>query len=368
MSGSNIALATGGVAPGISAQPPKARPAPQPKPRARTDHLTGTQKAAIIVRVLLAEGVDFPFGAIPSQDQTEMTRALASLRLIDRPTMCAVVEEFVEMLEQVGLSFPDSLEEALKLLDGKLDAQATKQLRALARGGDGADPWTDIELADDAELLRILQQESTVVGAVVLSKLSTEKAAGLLAALPGDLAQVLALAVARTETIAPEAVARIGAALAEQLRDKPARAFASPSTRRVGEILNSTAAGLRDELLQGLERSDAAFATGVRKAIFTFQDIPARVNPRDVASVVRAVAEDDLRLILAAQDPGCTPTIEFLLSNMSKRLAEGLREDAATLPRPTAKALDAAQSRVAGAVRAMADAGTITLIKHEEED
>ena len=35
-----------------------------------------------------------------------MTRGLASLRLIDRPTMCAVVEEFVEMLEQVGLSFP----------------------------------------------------------------------------------------------------------------------------------------------------------------------------------------------------------------------------------------------------------------------
>jgi flagellar motor switch protein FliG len=365
MSGSNIALASTGVS---AVQATNARPAPQPKPRARTDHLTGSQKAAIIVRVLLAEGVDFPFGNIPAQDQTDMTRALASLRLIDRPTMCAVVEEFVEMLEQVGLAFPENLEDALKLLDGKLDAQATKQLRALARGGDGADPWTDIELADDAELIRILQQESTVVGAVVLSKLSTEKAAGLLAALPGDLAQTLALAVARTETIAPDAVARIGAALAEQVQDKPARAFASPSTRRVGEILNSTNASLRDQLLEGLEKSDQVFATGVRKAIFTFQDISTRVSARDVASIVRNVAEDDLRVIIAAQDPGSTQTMEFLLENMSKRLAEGLREDAATLPRPSAKAFDAAQARISSAVRAMADAGTIKLVSQDEDD
>ncbi|MBN2758896.1 MAG: flagellar motor switch protein FliG [Rhodobacteraceae bacterium] len=364
MSGSNLALASIGAS---APQTQTVRPAPQPKPRARTDHLTGTQKAAIIVRVLLAEGVDFPFANIPAQDQTDMTQALASLRLIDRPTMCAVVEEFVEMLEQVGLSFPENIEDALKLLDGKLDAQATRQLRTLARGGDGADPWTEIELAEDADLIRILQQESTVVGAVVLSKLSTDKAAALLAALPADLAQTLALAVARTETIAPEAVARIGAALAEQVRDKPLRAFASPSTRRVGEILNSTNASLRDQLLSGLEQSDQVFASAVRKAIFTFQDIPLRVSARDVANLVRAVSEDDLRTILAAQDAGSAPTMDFLLENMNKRLAEGLREDAAALPRPSAKALDAAQARISGAVRAMADAGTIKLVSQDEE-
>ena len=66
-----------------------------------------------------------------------MTQALASLRLIDRPTMCAVVEEFVEMLEQVGMSFPESIEDALTLLDGKLDSKVSTRLRAVARGGGG---------------------------------------------------------------------------------------------------------------------------------------------------------------------------------------------------------------------------------------
>lgn len=364
MSNTNITLGRQRVSDQASTAPTT----PPARPRAKTDHLTGTQKAAVIVRVLLAEGVEFPFGSIPSADQTDMTRALASLRLIDKPTMCAVVEEFVEMLEQVGLSFPENIEDALQLLDGKLDAQATRQLRALSRGRDGTDTWAQIELAEDSDLIRILQQESTVVGAVVLSKLSTEKAAALLSALPGNVAQSLAFSVARTETIAPEAVARIGGALAEQLRDKPARAFSNPSTRRIGDILNSTNSALRDQLLSGLAQSDQVFADGVRKSIFTFQDIADRVAPRDVARLFRSLSEDDLRTILAAKDSACTATMDFLLDNMSKRLAEGLREDAATLPSPSAKALEAAQARISGVVRAMADAGTLTLTRPGQEE
>lgn len=361
MSNTNIAVSTAAAAPQPGA------PRKQTAPRARTDHLTGLQKAAIIVRVLLAEGVEFPFSAIPSHEQTDMTRALASLRLIDRQTMCAVVEEFVEMLEQVGLSFPETIEEALALLDGKLDAQATRQLRALGRGGDGSDPWAELEMAEIPELVDILQKESTVVGAVVLSKLSTEKAATLLGALPADLAQTLALAVARTEQIAPEAVGRIGAALAAQVRDKPARAFDSPSTRRVGEILNSSPAALRDQLLSGLEQSDQVFATGVRKSIFTFQDIPARVAPLDVPGIIRNLSDDDLRLILAAQDADSRPTMDFFLDNISKRMADMLREDAAALPQPSRKALEASQSRIANAIRGMADTGALKLVTSEED-
>lgn len=331
-------------------------------PRARTDHLSGTQKAAIILRVLLAEGVDLPLSSLPEQDQTALTRALASLRLIDRPTMWAVVDEFVEMLEQVGMSFPESMEEALALLDGKLDDQVSTKLRTIARGGPGDDPWTAIELADLPALTAILQRESTVVGAVVLSKLNTEKAAALLTALPGELAQTLALAVARTDSISPDAVSRIGLSLSDQLRDKPPRAFTSPSAQRIGDILNSSPSALRDRLLSGLEQSDETLASGVRQSIFTFQDIPKRVGARDVPALLRNLADEDLHLILAADDGGSRPTMDFMLENISKRVAEGLREDAATLPRPSPEDLDAAQSRVSAAIRAMADAGDLQLV------
>lgn len=333
-----------------------------------TDHLSGIQKAAIIVRVLVAEGVDLQLSALSARMQENLTRTMGEMRLIDRTTMNAVVAEYVDMLEQVGLSFPDGLDGALSLLDGRLDAMATQQLRMLARGANGRDPWADLEAAPDTDLLPVLEAESTVVGAVVLSKLSIDKAAGLLSQMAPDLAQALAISVAKTEDIDPDTVARIGVALAQQVTDKPLRAFAKPSTKRVGEILNSSPTALRDRLLAGLDNLDQGFATGVRKSIFTFQDIPARITPRDVPTLMREVPSDDMMFIIAANTPEDQPTLEFLLSNMSKRIADTMREDATALPVPTAKQKDEIMARVMGSVRGMIDAGTITLQSLEEED
>lgn len=342
---------------------------PGQAPRARTDHLSGAQKAAIILRVLVAEGVEMPISALPADMQARLTQTLGSMRLIDRITMEAVVAEFVEMLEQIGLSFPDGLEGALALLEGRLDAEAAQHLRALSRGDDGRkSPWARLEAAPDADLLAMLQAESTMVGAVVLSKFGIERAAHLLSLMPADQAQDLAMAVARTEDIAPDAVARIGAALAQQLTDKPLRAFSKPPARRVGEILNFSSSDLRNRLLEGIQSNDEVFADGVRKAIFTFQDIPARLSPRDVPAIIRGVDSDDLLVVLAANSSEDRESLDFLLSNMSKRLAEGLQEDATALPAPGAKTRDAALARVMLAIREMIDTGTITLQRPEDED
>ena len=337
-----------------------------PAPLARTDHLTGMQKAAIILRVLVAEGVDLSLAELPPDTQTELARTMAQMRLVDRATMTAVVAEYVEMLEQVGLSFPDGIDGALSLLDGRLADSAQRSLRAQAAGQSGPDPWARLEAADDDALVALLQAESTVVGAVVLSRLSLERAAQVLTLLPQDLAQTLAITVARVGDIAPDAVVRIGAALASQLGARPERAFAVPPEKRVGELLNLSPPALRDTLLAGLEQRDQNFARGVRKAIFTFQDIPARVAARDVPALLRDIDQNDLLILLGTDDPADRPALDFLLDNMSKRLAEGLRDDAASLPRPAATARDDAMGRITRAIRGLADTGAITLRTQDE--
>ena len=129
----------------------------------------------------------------------------------------------------------------------------------------------------------------------------------------------------------------------------------------MGEILNASPATLRDQLLRDLETADQGFATSVRKSIFTYQDIAIRLTERDVPTVMRDVAGDDLMLVIAAGQPEDMVSNSFLLDNMSKRMADTLREDATALPPPDTDAYERAASRIAGAVRGMADAGTITL-------
>lgn len=327
----------------------------------RTDHLTGPQKAAIMVRFLLSEGMEVPLAALPSDMQARLTENLGSLRLIDRATLLAVIAEFSEMLEQVGMSFPNGLDGALALLEGRLHEDAARQLRALARGSANGDCWQIIATADDAELVALLQAESVPVGAVVLSKLPIEKAAALLACLSPVTAQNLALAVSRTAGIDPAAVDRIGAALAQQLAARPPQAFSTPPTKRVGDILNSAPTDLRETLLAGLRDQDKEFAEAVRQSIFTFQDIPQRLAARDVPSVIKTIAPDDLVMVLAANAPDDQETIDFLLSNISKRMAETLRDDASALPPPSASQHETATSSIMAQIRTLLDNGTISL-------
>lgn len=334
--------------------------------RVRTDHLTGVQKAAIIVRALIASEADIPLTGLPQDMQAELAQTLARMRLVDRATMNAVVEEFIETLEQVGLSFPDNLDAALALIEDKMDQSTAKRLRAMSRGGDLDDAWMAMELADDETLLAVLKQESQVVAAVLLSKLSTEKAARLLMQLGPDLAQSLALGIAQTEAISPDAVARIGATLAEQINAKPVRAFSVPPKKRVGEILNSSTPEMRDSLLEKLETADRVFASDVRKSIFTFKDIVERVQPRDVPVLMRTIDDADMLIMIAANAPEDLPSITFLLENMSKRAAQTLQDDAPTLPPPSAQEHGAAANRIAAAVRSLADTGEITLISVED--
>jgi flagellar motor switch protein FliG len=332
--------------------------------------LTGRQKAAILVRLLLVEGADLNLATLPEAMQAELTEQMAQMRLVDRDTMLAVVGEFVETLEQVGLSFPDGIEGALKALTGKLSPGAAGRLRQMARARGHADPWDRIAAAEPEALVDLLAPESTEVAAVVLSKLPVGRAADLLGRMPGERARRVAFAVSRTEGIAPDTVARIGAALAAELDRKPPAAFVSPPAARVGAILNSVAADLRDSLLEGLDEADQGFADGVRKAIFTFAHVHARLAPLDVPKALRGIDQSVLVTTLAHALPqagtNLAQSAEFLLANMSQRMAATLRDEVEGRGRVKPKDGEAAMAEIVANIRALADAGEITLVEPDD--
>ncbi|MGY6533948.1 MAG: flagellar motor switch protein FliG [Pararhodobacter sp.] len=327
--------------------------------------LTGRQKAAILVRLLLEEGAELPLFSLPETMQTDLTEEMAQLRLVDRATLTDVVREFVETLEQVGLSFSGGIEGALAALGNRLSPAAADRLRQIARARGTANPWDRITQADDAVLLPILAGESAQVAAVVLSKLDVAKAAGLLGQMAGDRARRIACAMPLTEQVAPRVVSRIGESLASQLDDRPRPAFAAPPGERFGAILNAVSAQTRDSLLQELEGADADFADSVRKNIFTFAHIPTRINPRDVPRILRDVPQDRLIIAFAAAlaqaNSAEADTAEFMLANMSQRLATSLRDEIAGTGRIKPQEAESAQSEVVAAIRALLDEGLITL-------
>lgn len=332
--------------------------------------LNGPQKAAILVQLLLAEGTELNLAALPEDMQAGLTEQMASMRLVDRDTLMAVVAEFVETLEQVGLSFPEGINGVLKALDGRLSPGAAGRLRQIARASGQADPWDRIAMADADTLAELIGAESTEVAAVVLSKLPVRTAAKLLGRLPGERARRIAYAVAQTEGVAPDVVQRIGTALAAQLDQRPQPAFPNPPAARVGAILNSAPAELRDSLLASLDNEDRAFARGVRRAIFTFGHLPERLEPQDLPRLLREVDRKALVTALAHGLPQAgTPAgkaAEFFLENISQRMAAMLRDEVESAGRVRPAEGEAAMLEVVATIRRLADGGELTLLDPED--
>ncbi|MCV2865352.1 flagellar motor switch protein FliG [Albidovulum sediminicola] len=330
--------------------------------------LSGREKAAVIVRLLLSEGAEPPLQALPDHMQAALTEQIGRMRSVDRPTLRAVVEDFCASIESVGLSFPGGIEGALGMLGDHISADAASRLRRLANASDAADPWVRLAGQPPERLMPVLEREAVEVGAVLLSKLPVARAAELLGLLPGERARRLAFAVSQTGSVAPETVRRIGQALAQDLEAQPSRAFDASPGERMGAILNLSASATRDEVLRALDEEDRDFATAVRKSIFTFADVPARLDPRDVPKAVRGVDQAVLVRALAGASGDQEAAAEFILSALSQRMAATLREEMADLGKVREKDAEAAQTELVGAVRDLVAAGEIRLKTEAEDD
>ncbi|WP_405363600.1 flagellar motor switch protein FliG [Roseobacter sp.] len=331
--------------------------------------LSRRAKAAIVVRLLLNEGAEIPLEELPEDLQAQLTKQMGSMRLVDRTTLASVVSEFADELESIGLSFRGGIAGALDSLDGRISKQTAARLRKEAGVRQYGDPWARLKDMGVEKLLPVLENESIEVAAVLLSKIDVSRAAELLGKLPGPQARRITYAVSQTSAVTPDAVDRIGLSLAMQLDAEPVQAFDSGPVERVGAILNSTTSVTRDDVLEGLDETDAGFADLVRKAIFTFANIPKRIAPRDIPRVVRELEQEVLLIALAgAEAAGMKPSADFFLENMSGRMADQLREEMGEKETVKAAETEEAMSTIIAKIREMETAGELLLVVDDADE
>ncbi|WP_281825404.1 flagellar motor switch protein FliG [Jannaschia rubra] len=331
--------------------------------RAPSAPLTPRQKAAVIIHLLVSGRADPGLRDLPPDQQRLIVREIARLRFIDRETLAGVVAEFASELDSIGLHFPRDPARVLAALESQLSLDVIDGMMAelgdTARPGDG--PWAQIAGLDVAAIRQMMDGESDEVSAVLLSKLPAARAAEIIGSLPGDRADSIAAAFARTEDVTPAAVAQIGMALGRQSATRRTPAFDADGVKRVGNILNAATSGVRRSILDSLDAVDAAFAARVRATVFSYENIADRVDPRDLPRVLRGVENTVLVTAIAGTPPEMSAIPEFMLGAISKRLAEQLREEVAERSPPTAEEAETAMSAIVAVIRQMEEDGELIL-------
>lgn len=333
----------------------------------RAAGLSRQQKAAIVIGVL---GPDAAGPLLERLDEASLrgfAEAMSKLRRVEPEVVEAIIAEFLGELDRAGTVLQGGLSFARGMLERHVKEGTLLRILDDVDVPSIHNVWSKLARVDEDALADFLRREHPQTAAVVLSKLASDHAARVLSRFEPDRARDIVLGITRTQNLAPEVIEAIGASvsrdfLAGQHADGPSR---NPA-ERIGAIMNFTDADLRAHVLDRIGESQPDFAEQIRRKMFTFEDIPDRVEPRDVTPILRAVEQDVLLRALAGAKQTAPAAAEFLLANISQRLGDQIRSALGDLGSVRRKEAEEAQNAVVLAIRDLEQTGEIRLVATDE--
>jgi flagellar motor switch protein FliG len=336
---------------------PALRPELMPKP---------IEKAAMI---LTAIGPELAAGFLRDLSEFEMerfARAISGLGKIGQDVLDAVIVEFLELLT-TGPEISGGSKAARKLLSAVLqDEDEVQRLIDGRRRSEIRTVWERLNDTPAQAVASFLQAEHPQTAAVVLSEMRAEVAANVLERLDRGFAQTIVLRLSRVPTLDPPIAASIQGAIERDFLSVLQRNL---SKRRpadlIAGLMNNISTEVREGFLGYLEAQEPSLAQDVQRTMFTFDDIAVRLHGRDVAGVLRDVAEEVLMKALKLGEAQGSATVAFVLENLPRRLSERYVEDLAALTDVTRKEGESAQIEITKAIQAQAKAGLIRFIEKD---
>lgn len=327
------------------------------------------QKAAILLHVLMGAGATPDLDNVSTDSLKNIVDTMATFGDVDRQTVDLVILEFLSELQEFGISMNSGLEDTLASLKGHVGDKALENIRKAYVRSPSVDVWTRIASAEVTQLRECLATEHLQITATVLSKIPSTMAAEILGSLEPAEARSVMLAIVNAHEIKPEVIELIGQSISETLfSEEGPTVFEKTPVERAGDIMNFAQSEIRDRLMEDFGQNDPETAERIRKVMFTFPDIPDRVLPRDISAVTRTVAPDILMRALKGAETSSPEVVEFILSSLSSRISEQMREELGESEVVKKKDGETAMNEVILGIRQLESDGAITLVVEEEEE
>lgn len=298
------------------------------------------------------------FKHLKEEEIEQLTLEIANIRTVTPEEKEKVLEEFYqiclaqEYIAEGGISYAkEILEKALgtqKALDVINKLTVSLQVR----------PFEFVRKADPAQLLNFIQKEHPQTIALILAYLKPQQAAVVLAALPQDKQADVARRIAIMDRTSPEIIKEVERILEKNLSSLVTEDFtAAGGVQAIVNILNTVDRGTEKYIMETLEIEDTDLAEEIRKRMFVFEDILSLDN----RSIQRFLREVDNNLLAVALKGATEEVQKVIYSNMSKRLAEMIREDIEYMGPVRLKDVEEAQQKIVNIIRKLEDAGEIII-------
>lgn len=320
--------------------------------------LFGRRKAAVLLIALGPERAASVLQHFDDEEVEELSREMAAIKQVTPETSQSVLEQLAAEVTAPNQSAIGGLDYTYDVLEKRFGRARAQEVVDALSGRMAHKPFDFLRRTPPEQVAAFLQEEAPQTVAIVIASLPSSIAAKVLAEVPKEVQGDVALRIATMSETNPLVVRDLEAALKEKLSAiLDQELVGAGGVQSLAEILNQAGRSTERRVIQAMAETDQLLAEEVRQRIFTFEDI-VTLSDRDIQLLLRDIDQKDLAVALRGVDPKVR---DKLLSNLSQRGAEMLREDMEVMPPQRKAVVDEAQSKIVGAARVLDDAGTITI-------
>jgi len=331
--------------------------------KSRMTDLKGAEKAAVIMLALGEEHGARLWPLMDDEEIRDISLAMANLGTIDSDLVERLFVDFANQMSSTG-ALVGTMDSTERLLRTILPDDRVSMILEEIRGPAGRTMWDKLANVNEVVLANYLKNEYPQTVAVVLSKIRSEHASRVLAALPEDFALEVVMRMLRMESVQKDILDKVEKTLRVEFMNNLARTNRRDSHELMAEIFNNLDRTTESRFLTALEERNRDAAEKIKALMFTFEDL-IRLDPGGVQTLIRAVENNKMALALKGSSDSVR---DLFFSNMSERAAKILREDMDAMGPVRLRDVDEAQTEIVNSAKELAEKGEIMLADNKEDD
>jgi flagellar motor switch protein FliG len=331
------------------------------EPQASTEFakLTKIQKLAALLLMLSPENAVQIMKSLEEQELEEVSSEMVKLGSVSQGLQEEIMGDFSGVAMEAALAIAGGVDRAKSLLEKSVGLfRASDILGRISPHRAPVEAMQQIVEMDTRHIFSLIRQEQLQTIVLVTSYLSQEKASQLLSLFRPELREQI---IERLATMGPTSVQAVEL-VAKELESKFGNNRARPlnqtgGVRAAAQVINSLPQNMSKSILASLSERNAELGEAIRKKMFTFEELE-RLDTRTLQIILQSI---EVSLLVVALKTANEKLKQTLLSCISKRAAENVREEMNMMGPLRLTEIEAARSQILEIVRNLDAEGQISL-------
>jgi flagellar motor switch protein FliG len=324
-----------------------------------TGKLTKAQKLAAFLLLVSPENAAQLMQGLDEDDLEETAAEMAKFSTLSQEVQLEVLQELSPVVVEAGTAVRGGPELTQQILERSVGLFRASDI--MGRVSAVRPPVAALQHVlemDPRRIFNLLRHEQPQTIAMLLSYLTPEKASQVLALLRPEIRDQIVERIATLVPTASDVVEDVVDVLHRNSGSQRARAVnQTGGLKMAAQVLNALPKNISKSVVASLCERNSELGESIRQKMFTFDDLAHM----DVRSLQKVMQNIDTRTLTIALRAASEQLKNSMLSAISKRAAENVREELEMMEPVKVKEIESAQLEIVSAARKLESDGEIDL-------